>query len=101
MSSSKKLKKLIIGQLNTNSLRNEFDLITYQIKDNIDILMVMETKLNQSLPIGQFFISGFSSPFRLDRDRNGGGVLLYIREDIPSKVLALENKTEAFFVKIN
>ena len=33
---------------------------------------------------------------------NGGGILLYIREDIPSKLLSTErNLTEAFFVKIN
>ena len=49
-------------------------------------MMITETKLNESLPIGRFFINGFSSPFRLDRDRNVGGILLYIREDIPSKV---------------
>ena len=41
----KNLKKLIIGQLNINSLRNKFDLLTYQIKDNKDILMITETKL--------------------------------------------------------
>ena len=97
----KKLKKLIIGQLKINSLRNKFDLLTFQIKDNIDILMITETKLNGSFAIAQFFINGFSIPFRLDRDRNRGGVLLYIREDIPSKLLAIENIIEAFFVEIN
>ena len=35
--SIKNLKKLGIGQLNINSLRNKFDLLTYQIKNNIDI----------------------------------------------------------------
>ena len=35
--SIKNLKKLRIGQLNINSLRNKFDLLTYQIKNNIDI----------------------------------------------------------------
>ena len=43
---------MIIGQLNINSLRNKFDLITYQIKGNIDILMITETKLDESFPIG-------------------------------------------------
>ena len=66
-------------------MRNEFDLLTDQIKDNIDILMITETKLNESFPIGQFFINGFNSLFCLDRDRNGGGILLNITEDIPSK----------------
>ena len=75
----------MIGQLNINYLRHKFDLLTDQIKDNIDTLMITETKLNESFPIGQFFINGFSSLFCLDRDRNGGGILLNITEDIPSK----------------
>ena len=29
----------------------------------------------------------FQKPYRLDRNRNGGGVTIYIREDIPSKRL--------------
>ena len=49
-----------------------------------------------------FFMNGFSSPHRLDRNCNGGGILLYIREDIASKLLLIERDlTEAFFVEIN
>ena len=79
----------------------QFNLLTYQIKGNIDILMITERKLDESFPMGQFFINGFSSPLRPDRDRNGGGILLYIMEDIPSKPLPIENIIEAFFVEIN
>ena len=57
--------------------------------------MITEAKLDESFPIVQLFINGFSSPFWLYRDRNGGGTLLYIREDIPSKRLYIENKIEA------
>ena len=56
--------------------------------------MISETKLDESFPIGQFF-------FHLDRDRNGGDILFYIREHIPSKPLSIENRIELFFVKIN
>ena len=59
---NKNWKKLIIGQLNINSLRNKFDLVTYQIKDNVDILMITETKLDESFPIGKFFINIFRNP---------------------------------------
>ena len=62
------------------------NLLTYQIKGNIDILIITETKLGENFPIGQFFINGFSSPFRLDRDRNDSGILLHIREDVPSRL---------------
>ena len=34
-----------------------------------------------------FFMKGFAEPFRLDRNRNGGGVMIYIRDDIPSRHL--------------
>ena len=71
-------------------------MIYYQIKDDIDILMITETKLNESFPIGQFFMDGFSTPVLLVPDRNVGGILLHIREDIPSKLLSIENKLEAF-----
>ena len=49
--------------------------------------MVAETKIDNSFPKGQFFIQGYSEPFRLDRNSNGGGLLVYVEEDIPSKQL--------------
>ena len=43
-------------------------------------------------------------PYRLDRNRNGGGVIIYVREDIPSKILRkhfFPNDIEGIFVEIN
>ena len=79
----KNLNKLIVGHLNINCPRNKFELLTHQIKDNIDILMISETKLEESFLTSQFFMNGFSSPHPLDYNCNGGGILLYISEDIP------------------
>ena len=73
------MNKLIFGHLNINSLRNKFDLLSEQVKGSIDILMVSETKLDDSFPEGQFLIEGFHSPFRFDRNRNCGGIMLYTR----------------------
>ena len=86
----KNLNKLIIGHLNINSLRNKFELLTHQIKDNIDILMISEAKFDASFRTSQFFKNGFSNTHRLDRNCNGGGIVLYIRNDIPSKLLSIE-----------
>ena len=47
--------------------------------------MITETKPDESFPICQLFINDFSRPFCFDHDRNVGGILLYIREDTPSK----------------
>ena len=98
----KNLNKLIIAHLNVNSLRNKLEFLKEQIQDNIDILMISETKIDASFPIGQFLLNGYSTPFRLDRNAHGGGILLYVREDIPSKLLLVEeNLIEGFFVEIN
>ena len=40
----------------------------------------------------------------MDRDRNGGGILMYVREDIPSKKLDRHNflgDIEGLFLEIN
>ena len=47
--------------------------------------MISETKIDESFPLGQFKINGFSAPFRLDRN-----IMLFLREDIPAKLMASE-----------
>ena len=79
----KNFNKLILAHLNINSLRNKFEFLISLIDDNIDILMISETKLDQSFPTNQFMINCFSATFCLDRNDKGGGIILYIREDIP------------------
>ena len=86
------INKLIIGQLNLNSLRNKFDCLIQQITGNVDILMVSETKLDNSCSVGQFLIDGYGPPVRLVHDIHGGGLMLFVREDIPCNFLSLEVK---------
>ena len=81
--------------------KNKFDSLGNIINNNIGILMISETKLDPSFPTGQFHIHGFSEPYSFDRNGNGGGILLYIREDIPSKLILTKMTIEGFFVKIN
>ena len=46
--------------------------------------------------------NGFSGPFRLDRNDKGEGITLYIRDDIPSRLVSTElSQVEGFFVEIN
>ena len=64
--------------------------------------MTCETKLAESFPTNQFMINGFSAPFRLDRNDKGGGVIIYIREDITLRLVSTESsQVEGFFVEIN
>ena len=63
--------------------------------------MISETKLDSSFPNGQFQIHGYSEPYRLDRNGNGGGILVFIREDIPTKLIDSQMKIEGFFIELN
>ena len=43
-------------------------------------------------------------PYKFDRKRNGGGVIIYVREDIPSKILEkhkLPQVVEGMFLELN
>ena len=98
----KNINKFIFALLNINSIRNKFDFVIKDISNNVDFLMISETKTDGSFPKGQFQIKGFSDPFRVDRNTHGGGILFYAREDIPVKLLSVENlPTECFFIEIN
>ena len=45
--------KLVIIHININSLRNKFELLTEKTKGNVDILLISETKINESFPDSQ------------------------------------------------
>ena len=70
---------------------------------NLDIFLISETKLNDTFPSGQFLINGYHVPLRLDRNDNGGGLLLYFRDHIPCKKLKLDfnPEIEAIAIEIN
>ena len=77
---------LIIGNLNINSLPNKFE--DLKIRE-VDIIVITESKLDHTFPDLSFRISGYNKPFRKDRNRNGGGILVFIRDDIPCKELQI------------
>ena len=58
------------------------------VKDNTDILMASETKLDSSFSQTEFRIEGYTPPFRFDRNSRGVGILLFIRKDIPAKIIS-------------
>ena len=99
----KNATKIIIGHLNINSIRNKIEDLKYLIADNIDILLISETKINNTFPESQFAIAGFHPPYRENRNENGGGLLLYFREHVPSKKITLNfyPKIEAIAIEIN
>lgn len=59
------LNKLIYAHLNINSIRNKFYCLSEQVKRNIDISFVSETKIDDSFPIWKFIINDFSPRYKL------------------------------------
>ena len=54
--------RLIFAQFNIHSIRNKFDFLASEVINNIDVLLISETNLDDSFPKAQFFVDGFSKP---------------------------------------
>ena len=78
-------KRIIVGRLNINSIRNKF-ILEESIVKALDLFLISESKLDSTFPMNQFHIFGFKI-FRQDRNLFGGGLILYINEKIPCKPL--------------
>ena len=55
---------VIIGNLNINSLSSKFDDLKVLMTGMFDILVITETKLDNTFPVSQFHIDGFSTQCR-------------------------------------
>ena len=87
---------LLIGHVNINSIRNKADMLSYMIGTS-------ESKLDDTFSTFQFVIDSFTEPFRLDRTRNGCGILLSVKNNITATLLTsytLPKNIEALFVEI-
>ena len=63
------LNNVILGHLNIlhNSIANKVDSLSFIVQENIDILVIGESKLNKSHTTAQLQLPGFNEPYRLDR----------------------------------
>ena len=97
-------KKVIMGHLNINSIPNKFDGIMDLVANKLDIFLISETKIDNSFPDAQFSYQGYARPHRRDRTLGGGGLLLYVNENIPNCLLKDHNTPddiEIICVEIN
>ena len=79
-------------------------MLASQVINNLDVVLVTETKLDDSFPTAQFLLHGFSKSYTLDHCSNGGGLLLYMKNDISSRLLTdhrLPDNVECLFTEIN
>ena len=78
------VNRLIFVQIDINSIRNRFEVLFSLVSNNIDVLLISETKNDNTLPMSQFCVPEYSVPFRLD----GGGIMLYVKEHMPCRILS-------------
>ena len=79
-------------------------MLTDVISNTIDLLLISEAKLDDTFPLSEFILEGFTPPYRLDRKEHGGGLIVFFTYDIPFKLLPNLNTSgniENIFVKIN
>ena len=91
--------------MNINSIRNKLEALKQIIKNNLDILVVSESKLDHTFPDKQFSMGRYRT-IRQDREHNGhfgGGIIIFILEDIPCKELMFQpdKEIEGMFLEIN
>ena len=101
---SKNNDEVILANLNLNSIPNKLSSLKEIIFNNIDVLVIQETQIDETFPKGSFDIPGYKRPYRKDRNIHGGGILVFVREDIPSRQLAeidIENNIEGLFIVID
>lgn len=97
-----KLKGFRIGHLNINSLIKHIDQLRLYLKDEpFDILSINETKLNDTVNDQEIDIQGYQV-IRRDRNRNGGGVAIYVRSvvNIKQRNELVPNDLEAICIEV-
>ena len=88
----KNLNRPMIGHINIHFLYSKYEALKCLIKDKLDILVVTETKLDASYTSSQFEIEGFTNPFRLDRHKNGRGVMIFVKSHLSAREIPFGNK---------
>ena len=55
------VNKVITGNISINFLPVKSDQVTEVISKNVDILVIAEIKLDDTFPLGQFYVEGFTT----------------------------------------
>ena len=75
-------------------------MLASEVKGKSDVIMISQIKLGGTFPVDRFILEGFSEPFRIDRNKNG--ILLFVREDLRSRLSSIEKAPiESFFIELN
>ena len=58
---------------------------------SLDIICISKTKLHETFLMAQFAIEGFNKPYCLDITSSSGGLLFYVKTNLPSKLIRFYN----------
>ena len=100
---TKNSERLTIAQINVNAVEHKFESLIALVKNKVDIIMISETKIDESFPLSQFQIEGYCSPFRLDRNSHGGGIMIFSPDYLPCKKVESYNPpadAEGMFIEM-
>ena len=81
-------KNIIFSYININSIRNKFENLCDIVGNNVDVFSTAETKRDSSFRNAQFLLPAFQEPLRLDINHRSGGLFVYIKASLPSKILS-------------
>ena len=79
-------KNVLPEHLSNNSLRNEFESRNELIRNDFNIFIITDSKLDSYFPDSQFHILGYRL-FRKDRSKSWSGLMCYINQDLPVKIV--------------
>lgn len=77
---AKNFKRNAFKNLNINVTNHKFEQLKYTMKNNIDVLIFTETKLDLSSPSSRFSVDEFAKPFCRDRKKNVAGVMVFVNK---------------------
>ena len=82
-----------------NSVQNKSDSLVHIRKDNNEQPLISEIKIESSFPTAQFYVNR-STTYRRHRNVNGGEILLYARDNIPSDIISIDESIKGLYVEI-
>ena len=95
----KSKKNFTLIHLNINSIFNKTDELDSILNLGYDMILLNETKLDQTVP-QCFYVNSIYNMIRLDRNRNGGGVAIFIKKDYKFKSNVISDQIECLHLEL-
>ena len=73
---------MINDNLNIISIRNKSEQLKGTMLKYKEIYVVTKTKLDETFLESLLLMDGFSKPYRFDRNKDGGRIMIFIRDTI-------------------